>query len=138
MYKRKARVVFFCAGNAGYCLAAAEFADRLGQDWIEARVAVADTERQDPRTLAAMGAHRESPVPTEALFMWADLVVTIGDAAAAHCPALPAHVQKKHWAVDPLRLDEAQGVVAQAVRDDIRARVEGIVGGLRLMAKSDS
>ena len=143
MYKRKVRVIFLCAGHADYCVIAAGFADRFGPDWIEARAAAVDT-GQDPRTLAALRAmgiditERELLPPTDTLLAWADLVVTIGGEAAKHCPALPAHVQTKHWAVDAPPGAEGQDTVTLAVCDDIRARVQGIVGGLRLMAKSDS
>ena len=143
MYKRKVRVVFFCASHADYCVIAAGFADRIGRDWIEARAAAVDT-GQDPRTLAALRAtgiditERELLPPTDTLLAWADLVVTIGREAAAHCPALPAHVPKKHWAVEPPPGAKAQDIVTQAMLEDIRARLEGILGGLRLMAKSDA
>lgn len=146
MYKRKARVAFFCVGRADYCLIAAEFANRRGEDWIEARAVGLGPTGQDPRVLAAMReigmgiVNKELFPPSRAALAWADLIVTLGDEAESHCPALPAHVQKRHWPLADLVGGNPDDIARtlRAACDDIRARVDGIVGGLRLMAKSDT
>lgn len=147
MYKRKVRVLFWCAGQAGYGLIAREFADRIGADWLEARAVGIDS---PAHIAAAMATMREIGIelvgarltePSDELLMWADLVVTLGRDAEVCCPALQLHVQKKQWPLAGANIDrDSADDIARAfrvARDDIRARVEGIVGGLRLMAKSD-
>ena len=146
MYKRKARVLFFCAGCADYCLVAVEFANRRGKDWLEARAVGVGPAGQDPRvpaTLREIGIDTtggELLAPTDTRLAWADLVVTIGDEVDAHRLALPAHVQKRHWPFATLVGGDADDIArtVRAACDDIRARVDGIVGGLRLMARSDT
>jgi arsenate reductase len=71
----------------------------------------------------------------------ADLVVTVCGHADEHCPVLPPGVQKKHWPLeDPAK---ATGTVDEimtkfrATRDDIKNRVEGLIGGLKMLARSD-
>jgi len=60
--------------------------------------------------------------PDGALLEWADLVVTLDDEAERGCPAaLPRQVQRRHYAVG----DEAA----------LRQRVEGMVGGVRMMGR---
>lgn len=148
MYKRKARVVFWCADRPGYCLLAAALANRLGEHWLEARAAAIEAGESPPYAAAALReigidlAGQDLLQPSDALLAWADLVVALGSGAEAHCPPLPAHVQKKHWALPAAAIDagDADDLARafRAAREDFRARVEGMVGGLRLLAKSDS
>lgn len=56
-----------------------------------------------------------------ALSEWVDLVVTLDAEAERGCPPLPAHVQRRHYPVG----DEVA----------LRKRVEGMVGGMRMMGR---
>ena len=147
MYKRKARIVFWCAEQAGYGLLARAFADRIGADWLETHAVGIDS---PAHIAAAIATLREIGIeligarltePSDELLAWADLVVTLGRDAEVCCPALPSHVQKKHWPLAGANVErDSADDIARAfrvARDDIRARVEGVVGGLRLLAKSD-
>lgn len=124
------------------------WANQVGRDWLEARSAGIEAHGQNPRAVAVM---REAGVDisqqvsqrlTDDMLRWADLVVTVCGHADEHCPVLPPGTQKKHWPLsDPARASGSEAeimAVFRATRDDIRARVEGIVGGLRLLAKSDA
>lgn len=64
-----------------------------------------------------------------------DLVVTVCDSAAADCPTWPGAQHLVHWSVeDPSFLpgDEARRMAAfRATRDDLRARIDGMMEALR-------
>ena len=148
MYKRKVRVLFLCTGNACRSQMAEGWANHLGGEWLEARSAGIEAHGQNPRAIAVMReagvdiSRQTSKVLTAELLAWADVVVTVCGHADESCPALPPHVQKRHWPLeDPAR---AQGNEAEvlakfrAVRDELRARVEGMIGGLKMMARSDA
>ncbi len=148
VFKRKVRVLFLCTGNSCRSQMAQGWANQVGRDWLEARSAGIEAHGQNPRAVAVM---REAGVDisqqvsqrlTDDMLRWADLVVTVCGHADEHCPVLPPGTQKKHWPLsDPAWASGSEAeimAVFRATRDDIRARVEGIVGGLRLLAKSDS
>ncbi|MFA7556823.1 MAG: hypothetical protein WCZ20_03385, partial [Hydrogenophaga sp.] len=77
----------------------------------------------------------ESTRLTPAMLAWADVVVTVCGHADEHCPVLPAGTRKIHWPLnDPAKAqgsEEAIMAVFRASRDDIRARVEALLGQLR-------
>lgn len=139
--------MFWCADRPAYCLLAAALANRLGEPWLEARAAAIKAD-EPPDAAAALREIGLDPAgygllqPSDALLAWADLVVTLGSGAEAHCPPLPAHVQKKHWVLPAAASDAGNADdfarAFRAAREDFRVRVEGMVGGLRLLAKSDS
>ncbi len=56
-------------------------------------------------------------------FIWADLIVTLDESALARLPAPPASTHHKYWAID------------HATPADIRQRVLGMIGGLRMLAR---
>lgn len=147
MYKRKARVLFLCTGNSCRSQMAEGWANHLGKDWIEARSAGIEAHGKNPRAIAVM---REAGVDisgqastrvTPEMLEWADLVVTVCGHADEHCPALPPHVRKKHLPFeDPARATGSEEEIMakfREVRDRIRAEVEGMIGGLKMMARSE-
>ncbi|QKT03726.1 arsenate reductase ArsC [Ectothiorhodospiraceae bacterium 2226] len=146
-FKRRARVLFLCTHNSARSQMAEAWARRLGADWVEAHSAGTAPGALHPLAVRVMqeagidlADHHPKPVSDERL-AWADLVVTVCAEAERACPALPGHVQKKHWAVDdPAAVagDAATRIAAfRAARDALRARVEGLLGGLRMLARSD-
>lgn len=146
--KRKARILFLCTGNSCRSQMAEGWARHLGGDWLEARSAGIEAHGKDPRAIAVMGeagvdiSGQQSTRLTTDMLAWADTVVTVCGHADEHCPALPPGVQKIHWPIeDPARAagtEEEVMAVFRAVRDEIRRRVEGLIGGLRLLARSDA
>ncbi len=72
----------------------------------------------------------------------ADLVVTVCGHADEHCPVLPTGVQKKHWPLeDPAKATGTEDEIMakfRATRDEVKKRVEDLIGGLEMMARSDS
>jgi arsenate reductase len=54
---------------------------------------------------------------------------------------LPPGVQKKHWPLeDPAKATGTEDEIMtkfRATRDDIKSRVEGLIGGLKMPARSD-
>jgi len=69
-------------------------------------------------------------------------VVTVCGHADEHCPVLPPGVQKKHWPLeDPAKATGTEEEIMQvfrATRDEVKSRVEGMIGGMKLLARSDS
>ncbi|TCV84089.1 arsenate reductase [Sulfurirhabdus autotrophica] len=76
----------------------------------------------------------------EALLNWADLVVLMDKLAEAQCPPLPHGVQKRSYFFDdPAELaDSAIGQLEsyRKIRDQIKRRVEGMIGGLKMLQKA--
>ncbi len=147
MYKRKVKVLFLCTGNSCRSQMAEGWANHLGGDWLEAQSAGIEAHGKNPRAIAVMRdagvdiESQESTRVTPEMIAWADLVVTVCGHADEHCPVLPAGVQKKHWPLsDPAKAtgseDEVMAVF-RATRDEVRSRVEGLIGGLKMMARSD-
>ncbi len=148
MYKRKARVLFLCTGNSCRSQMAEGYARALGADWLEARSAGIEAHGKNPRAIAVMAEEgidisaQESTRLSEEMLAWPDLVVTVCGHADEHCPALPPQVRRKHWPLpDPAQAEgeeEAVMAVFREVRDEVKRRVQGMLGGMRMLAKSDS
>lgn len=122
-YKRKARVVFLGGSHPVPASLAAHYANRLGDAWMEARAAVLP------------GVAGDVPVMDAALLAWGDLLVTVDEAARVACPPLRPGLQHRHYPFEPIpaAVDKDAWTVL-AVR--IRQRVEGMMGGMRLMQKA--
>lgn len=136
-YKRKAHVLFVGSGDLCRAMMAAAFANSLGQHYMEARAAAL---YHDHRPLAPelLGAMREAGVemadqilhPFDASNLaWADLVVTLDEAADRACPALPEWVQKRCY---PFAHPENPDSLHR-VRDAIKQHVEGMIGGMAMI-----
>ena len=135
-YKRKAHVLFVSSGDVCRAVMAAAFANSLGQRYMEARAAALYLGPLAPELLGAM---REAGVeiadqilhPFDASNLaWADLVVTLDEAADRACPTLPEWVQKRCYPfAHPDNLDSLR-----RARDAIKQRVEGMIGGMAMIA----
>jgi len=147
MYQRKARILFLCTGNSCRSQMAEGWANHLGSEWLEATSAGIEAHGKNPRAIAVMReagvdiSHQVSTRVTPEMLAQADLVVTVCDHADEHCPVLPPGVQKKHWPLeDPAKATGTEEQIMakfRATRDDIKSRVEGLIGGFKLMARSD-
>ena len=124
------------------------WANHLGGEWLEVSSAGIEAHGKNKRAIAVMReagvdiSHQESTCVTPDMLAQANLVVTICGHADEHCPALPAGVQKKHWPLeDPAKATGTEDEIMakfRATRDEIKNRVEGLIGGLKMMARSDS
>jgi len=147
MYKRKARILFLCTGNSCRSQMAEGWANHLGKEWLEATSAGIEAHGKNPRAIAVMReagvdiSHQESTRVTPQMLEQADLVVTVCGHADEHCPVLPPGVQKKHWPLeDPAKATGSEDEIMakfRATRDEVKNRVEGLIGGLKMMARSD-
>ena len=147
MYKRKARIVFLSASDPMWALMAQGYAERLGAAWLEARAAGAETLVLDPRAVAVMaedGVDISTAVPerlTPGLLRWADRVVIVCGAEEP-CPDVPPGVLCTRWRLAGVagagEGDAETAVALCAMRDEIKRRVQGMIGGMRLLAGSDS
>lgn len=141
-YKRKARIVFLAGNDGSLAAMAAGFANTLGAEWMDGKAASFSCA---PLASAAIAAMSESGIsllmeslsaPDAKLLQWADLLVTLDAKAEKYCPPLPAHVQKKHYAFETV--EEPNIAAYRKVRDAIRARIEGMVGGMTMLEKDTS
>jgi len=147
MYQRKARILFLCTGNSCRSQMAEGWANHLGAEWLEAISAGIEAHGKNPRAIAVMReagvdiSRQESTRVTPEMLAQADLVVTVCGHADEHCPVLPPGVQKKHWPLeDPAKATGTEEQIMakfRATRDEIKSRVEGMIGGIRLLARSD-
>lgn len=116
MYKRPAQILFVEAPPAHRAALAVDSAQRLGQGWLQARAACVGD-----------GPGASCPALDAEALAWADLVVTFDTAAGRACDGRAKRC--KHWA-----LDEGQGTEVAAAID---RQVASMVGGLRMLARSD-
>ena len=147
MYKRKVKILFLCTGNSCRSQMAEGWANHLGSEWLEATSAGIEAHGKNPRAIAVMReagvdiSHQESTRVTPPMLAQADLVVTVCGHADEHCPALPPGVRKKHRPLeDPAKATGTEEQIMakfRATRDEIKSRVEGLIGGLKMMARSD-
>jgi len=148
MYKRKVKILFLCTGNSCRSQMAEGWANHLGQDRVEAASAGIEAHGKNPRAIAVMReagvdiSRQESTRVTPPMLEQADLVVTVCGHADESCPVLPPGVQKKHWPLeDPAKATGTEDEIMarfRATRDEIKSRVEGLIGGLKMMARGDS
>lgn len=147
MCKHKVKILFLCTGNSCRSQMAEGWANSLGKDWVEASSAGIEAHGKNPRAITVMReagvdiSRQDSRRVTPEMLAWADLVVTVCGHADESCPALPAGVQKKHWPLeDPAKATGTEDEILRkfrATRDEIRSRVEGLIGGLKMTARSD-
>lgn len=133
-FKRPARVLFLDRDNGGASLMAEALARSLGGGWLEARSAGLHPGAAETTALAALARAgidvaglRAKPLEAKDL-AWADLVVTLDRDARQHCPALPPRVQKRHFGCD-------EAADPEALRENLRRRIEGMIGGLRMLQR---
>ena len=142
-YKRKAHIVFLCGANK-LSLMAEGFANALGNQWLEGRAAVLAVDAGGSCVYQVMSeagvelSGRQGQALDAALLQWADLVVTMDEAAKAGCPPLPAGVQLRHYPFDDPDSGQATLTACRQIRDQVRARVEGMIGGMKLLQKASS
>lgn len=133
-YKRKAHVLFVGSGDACRALLAAAFANSIGAAWMEARaVALHDAPLAPKPSCALAGidlADQTLHRLDQANIAWADLIVTLDEAADLACPPLPASVQKRCY---PFPQPENSAGLRR-VRAAIKQRVEGMIGGMQMMS----
>ena len=128
----KPSVLFVCVHNAGRSQMAAAYLSHLGQGRIEVRSAgSAPADSVNPSAVAAMaeeGIDMSAEIPkiltTEAV-KDSDVVITMG--CGDTCPIYPGK-RYEDWVLDD---PAGQGIDAvRPIRDEIRRRVEGLIGEL--------
>lgn len=133
-YKRKAHVLFVGSGEVCRALLATTFANSMGSAWMEARAVALPEAPLAPEPSCALAG---IDLPDQTLhrldqqnIAWADLIVTLDEAADLACPPLPESVQKRCYPFpQPVNSENLH-----RVRDAIQHRVEGMIGGMRMMS----
>jgi arsenate reductase len=116
------------------------WARKLGNGRVEAQSAGIESHGKNPHAIEVMReagvdiSRQESTRLTNAMLAAVDYVVTVCGHADEKCPVLPAGVRKEHWPLDdPAKATGAEAeimAVFRKSRDDIRQRVEGLIGRL--------
>ena len=117
------------------------WARHVGGDWLQLRSAGIEMHGKNPRAIDVMReacvdiSRQESTRLTDQILAAADYVVTVCGHADENCPVLPAGVRKEHWPLDdPAKAagsEEHVMAVFRESRDDIRRRVEDLIGRLK-------
>lgn len=137
MYKRKVRILFVSLRHAACARSAADHARRLGDDWIESRHAcLAPLPGGEPCDDSVSAQDRVAESSVAEGLEWADLVVTLCGDAEAFRLNLPAGTQCRHWALAE-RADGGLCLASPGGAAEIERRIRGILGGIRLLARSD-
>ena len=125
-------VLFVCVHNAGRSQMAAGFLQHLGEGRIEVLSAGSEpTDRVNPVAVAAMAevgidiAAATPKVLTADAVRVSDVVVTMG--CGDECPFFPGR-RYEDWVLDDPAGQPVE--VVRRIRDEIRARVERLVGEL--------
>jgi arsenate reductase len=123
------RILFVCVHNAGRSQMAAGYARTLGADRVEVFSAGSEPADQiNPVAVAAMAeegidiAGTQPQILTTDAVRAADVVITMGCGDA--CPIFPGKRYEDWELTDPAGLGIEQ---VREVRDDIRARIEGLL-----------
>jgi arsenate reductase len=134
-------VLFLCTGNSCRSQMAEGWARHFGDDWLQVESAGIEMHGMNPPAIQVMrGAGvdislQESTRQTDQMLGWADYLVTVCGHADENCPMRPAELRKEHWPLDdPARAtgsDENIIAVFRESHDDIRRRVEGLIGRLK-------
>jgi len=145
-YKRKARVIFLSSGNGSRSLMAAAFANQLGGEWMEGYAAVFSEQTPDPLAIEVLQeagmdmAGQSVSILNEAWLNGSDLLVAMDPEADQRCPPLPAGAQKRcYFFADPTEKGKSSlnaKALYREVRDQIRQRVQGMIGGMKLLQRA--
>jgi arsenate reductase len=139
------RLMFLCTGNSCRSQMAEGWARKLGQQNGENRLFVQsagiEAHGKNPRAITVMQeagvdiSGQESTRVTDDMLEQTDLVITVCEHADEHCPVLPAGTRKIHWPLeDPAKAQGSEEEVMEFFRnsrDDIRSRVETLLGELK-------
>ncbi len=134
------RVLFMCGLNSTRSQMAEGLARTFGGGRLVAGSAGLQATAVDPRAVAVAAeigvdlSSQWSKVVDDEMLARADLVITLCDPARDSCPVLPPGVAKRHWPItslDELSKPEVPEDVwrpaYRAVRDDLQARIHGLV-----------
>ena len=131
----KTRVLFLCTHNSARSQMAEGFLCHLAGDRFEAHSAGTEATHVRPLAVRAMAevgmdiSQQESKTLERYLGEPFGYVITVCDDANEACPIFPGAKERLHWSFpDPSRAtgtEEERLKVFRAVRDEIRARIEG-------------
>lgn len=132
-YKRSAHVLFVSSGEACRALLATYFANTIGATWIEGRAVPLQHlgVSSAPACELVEGEALNQPLYDldQANIAWADLIVTLDESAKLACHACPVRVQQRCYPV----AEPKNAADLKRVREEILRRVEGMIGGMRMM-----
>ena len=130
-------LLFLCTGNSCRSQMAEGWARYFSNGKIQVQSAGIEAHGKNPRAITVLQeagvdiSQQESTKLTDDMLDWADVLVTVCGHADEHCPVVPASKQKIHWPLnDPAKASGSEQEILdvfRASRDDIRARVQGLL-----------
>ena len=130
-------LLFLCTGNSCRSQMAEGWARYFSNGQIQVQSAGIEAHGKNPRAITVLQeagvdiSQQESTKLTDDMLDWADVLVTVCGHADEHCPVVPASKQKIHWPLnDPAKASGSEQEILdvfRASRDDIRARVQGLL-----------
>ena len=136
-YTRKARILFSGETSATAAQIAAAMANTLGHEWLEARAIGELSIQQQEAARAALKEIGISFTGSQAWasddnpLHWADLLVLVDEVPNVPHP-LPARLQYRHYPFP------ASATVSPVLRDAVRDKIQSIIGGMKMLHKSDA
>lgn len=134
------RALFLCIYNSARSQLAEGLARELGQGKVEAFSAGLQATGVNPyaaRVMAEIGidiSGQRSKSVEEFLNEKFDFVITLCSGAEAVCPVFPGQATRLHWPLaDPARTKGTEEEMLNAfrrVRDDLKAKIESLLGSL--------
>jgi arsenate reductase (thioredoxin) len=139
------RILFLCTGNSARSQMAEGLARALGGDRVQAWSAGIEPKGIHPLAVRAMAERaidisKQASKDLSAVPSDPDVVITLCDNAADHCPAFPGRVQRVHWSLpDPAAVtgtEDERLAAFLAVRSEIESRLTGFLRERGSLARS--
>lgn len=148
MYKRKPHILFLSTDNSCRSIIAEAFSKEIGSNYFVARSAGIDTHVVCSNTIATMNrigidiSNYNSNRISDNLLHWCDTVIAMSTSAKTHCPILPKSTQLTYWPLTDKNtfLGTETDIAAQfdTLRNNIKVRVTGVIGGIKMLASDAS
>ena len=139
------KVMFLCTGNACRSQMAEGFAREFGKGIIEPFSAGLIAAGVHPRAIAVMKeigidiSRQQSSQIDEKLLKTMDVIITLCGNAEEACPRTPPEIKRIHWPInDPVGTRGREEKIMKEfrrARDEIRARTEQFISGVRIKGK---
>src|SRR3990172_3560596 len=139
------KVMFLCTGNACRSQMAEGFAREFGKGIIEPFSAGLIAAGVHPRAIAVMKeigidiSRQQSSQIDEKLLKTMDVIITLCGNAEEACPRTPPEIKRIHWPInDPVGTRGREEKIMKEfrrARDEIRARTDQFISGVRIKGK---
>lgn len=124
-FKRKARILFASSTPCSAAIAA-RYANNQGTGWL---IAFAAAPQCSGNSVDVNEFDNNCLVLGDTLSLGLDLVITLDEQVKSHCPDWPGTVRRRHC---PISIQD------EALITEIQRLIDGIIGGFKLLGKSEA